>query len=129
MNLKWPMFIRVGLMLALLMPALSSAQMKGDPKAGKVKYDVNCAGCHGKTGKGDGPAAAALNPKPQDHTDGKIMNALSDQYLFDIIKKGGVAVKKAPIMPANEKKLSDQEIWDVIAYIRSLANPPYKPAK
>ena len=129
MNLKWPMSSCIGVILVLLVPALSSAQMKGDPKAGKAKYDIDCAGCHGKTGKGDGPAAAALNPKPQDHTDGKVMNSLSDQYLFDIIKKGGVAVKKAPIMPANEKKLSDQEIWDVIAYIRSLANPPYKPAK
>lgn len=129
MNLKLPIYVRLAAILAFLVPALSLAQMKGDPKAGKAKYDVDCAGCHGKTGKGDGPAAAALTPKPQDHTDGKVMNSLSDQYLFDIIKKGGVAVKKAPIMPANEKKLSDQEIWDVIAYIRSLANPPYKPAK
>ena len=129
MKLKSARFIPAGVILALMIPDLSMAQTKGDPKAGKAKYDVNCAGCHGKTGKGDGPAAAAINPKPQDHTDGKIMNALSDQYLFDIIKKGGAAVKKAPIMPANEKKLSDQEIWDVVAYIRSLANPPYKPAK
>ena len=57
------------------------------------------------------------------------MNALSDKYLFDIIKDGGAAQKKSPIMPANNKKLTDQEIWDVVAYIRSLANPPYKPAK
>ena len=33
----------------------------------------------------------------------KIMNSLSDKYLFDIIKEGGVAVKKAPIMPARKK--------------------------
>jgi mono/diheme cytochrome c family protein len=119
--------------LALLVVAVFSgmafAQTKGDPKAGKVKYDANCVGCHGATGKGDGPAAAALNPKPQDHTDGKTMNALTDKYLFDIIKDGGAAMKKAAFMPASNKKLSDQEIWDVVAYIRSLANPPYKPAK
>ncbi|HEY7216958.1 MAG TPA: cytochrome c [Candidatus Binatia bacterium] len=117
------------LTVLLLVPGLAPAQTKGDPKAGKAKYDANCVGCHGKTGKGDGPAAAALNPKPQDHTDGKIMNALSDKYLFDIIKDGGAAMKKAPFMPASNKKLTDQEIWDVVAYIRSLANPPYKPAK
>jgi mono/diheme cytochrome c family protein len=115
--------------LLLLVPGLASAQTKGDAKAGKVKYDANCVGCHGKTGKGDGPAAAALNPKPQDHTDGKIMNALSDKYLFDIIKDGGAAVKKAAIMPASSKKLNDQEIWDIVAYIRNLASPPYKPGK
>ena len=61
-----------------LAPTLGSAQMKGDPKAGKAKYDANCIGCHGATGKGDGAAAAALNPKPQDHTDGKTMNALKE---------------------------------------------------
>ena len=115
--------------LLLLLPGIGSAQTKGDAKAGKAKYDANCIGCHGATGKGDGAAAAALTPKPQDHTDGKIMNALSDKYLFDIIKDGGAAQKKSAIMPASSKKLNDQEIWDVVAYIRSLANPPYKPAK
>jgi mono/diheme cytochrome c family protein len=120
--------IVLGLLLVLV-PNLGLAQVKGDPKAGKAKYDANCVGCHGTTGKGDGPAAAALNPKPQDHTDGKVMNALSDKYLFDIIKDGGAAVKKAAIMPASGKKLNDQEISDVVAYIRSLADPPYKPAK
>jgi mono/diheme cytochrome c family protein len=119
----------LALSLVLVAPGLGLAQVKGDPKAGKAKYDANCIGCHGATGKGDGAAAAALNPKPQDHTDGKVMNALSDKYLFDIIKDGGAAMKKAPFMPASNKKLSDQEIWDVVAYIRSLANPPYKPAK
>jgi mono/diheme cytochrome c family protein len=115
--------------MSLMVAAFSFAQTKADAKAGKAKYDVNCIGCHGATGKGDGAAAAALNPKPQDHTDGKIMNALTDKYLFDIIKDGGAAVKKAAFMPASNKKLNDQEIWDVVAYIRSLANPPYKPAK
>ena len=124
------MTMRTLLLLSLiLVPGLGLAQTKGDPKAGKVKYDANCVGCHGATGKGDGAAAAALNPKPQDHTDGKTMNALTDKYLFDIIKDGGAAMKKAPFMPASNKKLSDQEISDVVAYIRSLANPPYKPAK
>ena len=115
--------------LLALAPILASAQTKGDPKAGKTKYDANCTACHGATGKGDGVAAAALNPKPQDHTDGKVMNAVSDKYLFDIIKGGGEAVKKSKIMPVASKKLNDQDIWDMVAYIRSLANPPYKPAK
>lgn len=119
----------LALLVVSVFSGMAFAQTKGDPKAGKVKYDANCVGCHGATGKGDGAAAAALNPKPQDHTDGKTMNALTDKYLFDIIKDGGAAMKKAAFMPASNKKLSDQEIWDVVAYIRSLANPPYKPAK
>ena len=119
----------LGVILLAIAPSIAIAQVKGDPKAGKTKYDANCVGCHGATGKGDGAAAAALNPKPQDHTNGSVMNALSDKYLFDIIKDGGASMKKAPFMPASSKKLSDQEISDIVAYIRSLANPPYKPAK
>ena len=57
------------------------------------------------------------------------MNALSDQYLFDIIKNGGAAMKKSPLMPAGKNKFKDQDVWDLVVYVRSLANPPYKPAK
>ncbi len=115
--------------LLVLIPILGLAQTKGDAKAGKAKYDTLCVGCHGATGKGDGPAAAALNPKPQDHTNGKYMNTLTDQYLFDMIKAGGPSVKKSPLMPPWGGTLSDQDIWNLLAYIRSLARPPYKPPK
>ena len=113
-------------LFGVIVPAWAWAQTKGDPKAGKTKYDASCVGCHGATGKGDGAAAAALNPKPGDFTDGKAMNSLSDKYLFNIIKNGGVAEKKSPLMPASPK-LKDQEVWNMVAYIRSLAKPPYKP--
>ena len=91
--MKSRLFVIFGLLI-LLAPGLALAQTKGDAKAGKTKYDANCVGCHGATGKGDGAAAAALNPKPQDHTNGKVMKALSDKYLFDIIKDGGASQKK-----------------------------------
>jgi mono/diheme cytochrome c family protein len=111
------------LILLVLMTAAPKdvAAEKGDPKAGKAKYDVLCVSCHGNSGKGDGPAAASLNPKPRNHTDGKYMNALTDKYLFDIVKGGGVGVGKSPLMPVWGGQLKDPEIWDVVAYIRSLA--------
>ena len=118
-----------GLALLLVIPVLVLAQTKGDAKAGKAKYDSLCGGCHGSSGKGDGAAAAALNPKPQDHTSGKHMNSLTDKYLFDIIKGGGVGVKKSPLMPAWGNTLKDEDIWNLIAYIRSLAKPSYKSPK
>ena len=127
--MQWIVSFCAAMIFTISLTAPASAQSKGDANAGKAKYETLCAGCHGKTGKGDGPAAASLNPKPQDHTDGKAMNSLSDQYLTDIIKNGGAGVKKSALMPAWGKTLNDQDVANVIAYIRSLANPPYKPGK
>jgi len=100
----------------------------GDPTAGKATYDKVCGMCHGPAGKGDGPAAAALPTKPRNHTDGNYMNPLKDDYLFKIIKEGGAAVGKAQFMPAWGTQLTDPDIWNVIAYIRTLAVPPYQAA-
>lgn len=113
----------------ILVPHPGFPQQKGDPKAGKQRYDLLCSSCHGATGKGDGPAAAALSPKPRNHADGKYMNALTDKYLFDIIKGGGAGLGKSPLMPPWASQLNDQDIWNVVAYIRTLAVPPYKPAQ
>ncbi len=126
-----------GIMLAFLLAAVAcagatssaSAQTKGDPKVGKEKYEALCASCHGVKGKGDGAAAAALPVKPRDHTDGKYMNALKDQYLFDFIKKGGAGMQKSPLMPGWGGQVSDQEIWSLVSHIRTLAVPPYRPIK
>ncbi len=118
--MKSRLFVSLGLLI-FFAPGLAPAQTKGDTNAGQAKYDAICAGCHGATGKGDGAAAAILNPKPGNISDGKAMQALSDKYLFDLIKDGGASQKKSPIMPANGKKLNEQEISDIIAYIRTLA--------
>lgn len=101
----------------------------GDPEEGKEKYAVYCASCHGITGEGDGPAAAALAVKPTDLTDGEDLNAESDEFLFKVIKEGGVGVGKSPLMAAWGGQLEDEEIWDLVSYIRTLAVPPYKPAQ
>jgi len=105
---------------------------KGDPKLGKQKYmeNMRCSACHGESGKGDGPAAVALNPKPRNYTDCSVMGKKSDAELFKVIKQGGqgkdVEPKLSPLMVAFESQLSDKEIWDVIAFIRSIPNPPCK---
>jgi len=106
-------------LIALLGPALALAQ--GDPAKGKELFAKHCGGCHGPAGKGDGPAAAALNPKPNDLTNKAYMAGLKDQYLFDLIQKGGAAVGKSPLIPPFGSKMKDGEIRDVIGYLRSLA--------
>jgi mono/diheme cytochrome c family protein len=107
------------LIFSLLIPGLALAGTKGDPKAGKAKYDGFCASCHGAAGKGDGAAAAALNPKPGDFTDCKTMASNSDEFLHKIIKDGGAAVKKSPLMPPWGGSLSDQDISNLVSYVRS----------
>lgn len=94
---------------------------KHDLENGKAKYKLFCVACHGASGKGDGVAAAALDPKPADHSSKKVMGALKDEYLFKVIKEGGAAVKKSPTMAAWGAALKDDDIHDVVAYIRTLA--------
>lgn len=105
------------------------AEVQGDARAGKEKYLTLCASCHGTSGKGDGPVAERLSPKPRDHTDGRYMNTLTDQYLFNVIKQGGKAVGLSELMPPWGRVLNDKEVQDLVAYVRTLAVPPYKPPK
>ena len=86
---------------------------------GKALYQINCAPCHGTGGKGDGPASAALNPKPRNHTDGAYMNKLENERIFKVIKQGGGAFGY-PSMPANPQ-LKDEDIKYLIAFLRSIA--------
>ena len=98
-----------------------AAQQKGDVAAGKVKYLQLCASCHGASGKGDGVAAKALSPKPRNHTDGKYMKTITDEYIAKITKLGGVAVGKSPLMPPWGGVLSDADLQNLVAFMRSLA--------
>jgi mono/diheme cytochrome c family protein len=91
-----------------------------DAEEGKKLYGQFCASCHGQSGKGDGPAAAALNPKPRNHTDKEYMSQMSDDEMLKVIKNGGASVGKSPLMPPWGASLKDEQIQDVIAYIRSL---------
>ena len=86
--------------------------------AGKTLFVANCMACHGAAGKGDGPAAAACNPRPKDLSDPKIASQ-ADGELFWKITEG-----KKP-MPTYEKLLSETDRWKVIDYIRTLAPRPH----
>ncbi len=99
----------------------AEAQAKGDPAAGHVLYHARCARCHGPTGGGDGPVAPRLAQKPQDWTKG--LNDMTDQQVADSITKGGPAVGKSNAMLAFPR-LSDAEVWNLVAYIRTLAKKP-----
>ena len=108
--------------LALFAPSQLWAQNLAE---GKKLYAVYCSGCHGDTGKGDGPAARSLPVKPADHTDGNVMNQLSDKFLEDIIAKGGPGVGKSSFMPAWGTQLNEKQLRAIVSYVRSIAEPPY----
>lgn len=103
-----------------LVLALTLKARAADVEEGKKVYMQFCSSCHGQSGKGDGPAAAALNPKPRDHTDREYMSKLSDEQLFKVIKEGGASIGKSPLMPPWGPSLKDDQIKDVIAYVRTL---------
>lgn len=111
----------VGIILMGSWFGLAASAEKGDVAKGKALYGNLCATCHGNAGKGEGPAAAALNPKPKDLTDKAYVSKLEDNYLSNIVAKGGAAVGKSPLMPPFGASLKEQDVRNLIAFVRSLA--------
>ena len=87
---------------------------------GKKLFETNCASCHGNSGKGDGPAAKALNPKPAD------LAVMAGQH-----PDGDFAWKiengRGP-MPAWKGTLTQNQIWDLVNHVQSLGPKNQKPS-
>jgi cytochrome c5 len=75
-------------------------------------FKNRCTPCHGTSGKGDGPASVALNPKPRNYTDSAWQNATSDEQLKKTILYGGAAVGKSAVMPSQPDLESKPEVLD-----------------
>jgi len=118
---------------ALLFPAISQAQTSTwnapasanqlkNPLAGNTAvlkearqlYIANCGPCHGNNGKGDGIAAAALKPKPADHTSAAVQKE-TDGAIYWKMTEGHTP------MPSYKQVLTDTQRWELVNYIRSLA--------
>ena len=85
---------------ALLMGSVAVAEPSAkDMKEAQQLFQTVCSACHGASGKGDGPGAAALDPKPRDYTDAAWQKSTKDEAIAAIILKGGQAVGKSPLMP------------------------------
>lgn len=93
------------------------------------KFMTFCVPCHGPAGKGDGLAAASLNPKPRNLTDGTYMNTRTDAQLTNVIKNGSAAEKLSPLMTGYGNMLNDKEIKEIVAFIRAAAVPKYQQKK
>lgn len=120
------MFQRLLAISAAFAIAAPAAAFAADAAAGKAKYDMFCASCHGATGNGDGAAAAALNPKPRSFTDAAWQKATTDEKIAKVIKEGGAANGLSPLMAPWGAVLKDPDLANVVAYIRSLGAPAAK---
>ena len=120
-------FIYVFLLVFLAaMGAVFPAVAKpGDADRGAEVYQNRCMGCHGEEGEGDGPAAERLNPSPRDFSSGqyKIKSTAfddvvpNDDDLLRMVRDG----MPGTAMPGWSDILSEQDMWDVIAYIKTFA--------
>ncbi len=120
------LLITAGLLLLLLLAgvlAASAAPLGQDestsppqPLEGKTSYLTNCASCHGVSGQGDGASASGLSVKPAALGQYDVIAERSLLELFDITKNG----RMQQMMPPWKNQLSDQEIWNTVAYAWSL---------
>ena len=82
---------------------------------GRAVYLNKCAECHGEAGRGDGPQARMYDPAPGNLTDTQHMSTRTDGELFYQISEG-----HRP-MPAFKKRLSEEQRWQLVLFVRSLA--------
>jgi mono/diheme cytochrome c family protein len=95
------------------------------PSQAEQMFATVCATCHGMDGRGRGPAAEALNPKPRDYTDAAWQASITDDQLKETILKGGQGVGKSPMMPGQPQLKDNPEVLDgLIRIIRAFGKHP-----
>ena len=124
--MQWRRWAGAGLGLTFLLIAgivwtrgSATSAADSDVAAGQQIYATHCATCHGDAGKGDGASAAGFATKPPDLTDGRLMNALPDQFLVEVIRGGGPAHGLAPTMPPFDRYVRLGTVALVMAAIES----------
>ena len=93
---------------------------KAAAREAKRFYLTVCMTCHGMTGKGDGPGAAPLDPKPRSFADPEWQTSVTDEHIAVVILKGGAAVGLSPLMlpqPALESK--PEVLEGLVDFVRS----------
>lgn len=98
-------------------PPAEDGSSESKPRSSSVEEEFagHCAACHGAKGKGNGPAAAAFNPRPSDFTNPELFRGRPDEDLVKSITEGVRA------MPPFGTQLPPGTISDLVKYVRSLA--------
>ncbi|MFQ5503548.1 MAG: c-type cytochrome [Planctomycetota bacterium] len=96
------------------------AMERGDPAIGARLYGHYCVMCHGADGSGGGFNAVNLETKPANHTDDRRMSKTDDRLLHGVITRGGMKTGRSFLMPPWGGTFAEREIWDLVAYLRTL---------
>ncbi|MBI4955436.1 MAG: c-type cytochrome [Myxococcales bacterium] len=97
-------------------PSGTATGKDGTAEAKKIFKD-RCVPCHGESGKGDGPGAATLTPKPRNYSDGEWQKQVTDEEIKKTILYGGAAVQKSPAMPSAPDLEAKPEVLDGLVKI------------
>jgi len=111
---------------ALLCVATLGAHAADAPPRAVRNYTAYCVQCHGINRDGNGINSRDMAVKPRDHTDSKGMGDTPDETLFKAIKGGGLAVGKSVLMPKWDGVMSDEEITELVAYLRVVSKTTAK---
>lgn len=105
----------------------ATAGFAEEPNPHAVKlYNTYCVQCHGINRDGNGVNSPNMAVKPRDHTDTKAMGDTPDDVLFKAIQGGGLAVGKSVLMPRWGDVISDDEIKQLVAYLRYVSKTTSK---
>jgi mono/diheme cytochrome c family protein len=116
----------------IVLMACSAVALGAEPKAaafphvdtpeasifrGNIVFKNYCILCHGAKADGTGRAAKLYTPKPAN----LLLSDKNDAYKEMIIRQGGGAIGRSEFMPPWGKELTDEQIKDVVAYLRSIS--------
>lgn len=98
-----------------------SENIRGDAQRGQGIHLEHCAECHGYDGRAE-VIVMHMDEPPHDQTDVEYMKTLNDAFLYLAICSGGEAVGRSLVMPLWGDVLSDQDIRDLVAWVRTFSD-------
>ena len=104
-------FVAAGVVLSLSAASLLAQDAK-------ALYEKNCVSCHGASGKGDGPAGKMLKPAPKDFAEA--LKGKADDQIGKVISGGGKENGLAASMPAYKAKFTEDQIKELVQYVKGL---------
>lgn len=88
----------------------------GSIREGRRMFATQCALCHGKAGDGKGELVESMKLSLSDYRDPDALKGMTDGALFYVLKKG------CDKMPGEEGRMKENQMWNLVNYIRSLAH-------